>query len=122
MHSPGAAGIARNYLGYGDDGGTGSGTLTNFAWLYENSLRGLRGEAPGATPDIGLELFGMLARVERDLIAEATVPDAVTELKWGSDVTLELEPWLAFMLRYDSVDRDVGAEGGAFHVITPRVT
>jgi hypothetical protein len=122
MHSPGAAGIARNYLGYGDDGGTGSGRLTNLAGLYENSSRGLRGQSLGATPDLVLNLFGMLARVERDLVAEATIPDVVTELKWGGDLTLKLLPWLAFMLRYDSVDRDVDADGGAFRVMTPRVT
>jgi hypothetical protein len=122
MHSPGAAGIARNYLGYGDEGGTGSGTLTNLGWLYENSLRGLHGEAVGATPDLVLDLFGMLARVERELAPEATVPDAVTELKWGSDLTLKLLPWLAIMLRYDAVDREVDAEGGAFRALTPRLT
>jgi hypothetical protein len=121
MHSPGAAGIATNYLGYGEDGSTGSGALTNFALLYENSLRGLHGEPRGATPDLELNVFGMLARVERDLLAGATIPDDVTQLKWGSDVTLKLLPWLAFMLRYDMVDRDTSG-AGAFRAITPRVT
>jgi hypothetical protein len=122
MHSPGAAGIATNYLGFGEDGSTGSGTLTNVAWLYEHSLRGLHGEALGATPDLVLNVFGMLARVERRLLADATIPDDVTPLKWGSDLTLKLLPWLAFMLRYDSVDRDADADGGSFRVLTPRLT
>lgn len=122
MHSPGADGIATSYLGYGEEGGTGSGTLTNFAWLYENSLRGLRGEAPGAVPDLVLDLFGMLARVERDLVADAAIPADSTALKWGSDLTLKLSAWLAFMLRYDSVDRDADVAGGAFRALTPRIT
>jgi hypothetical protein len=123
MHSPGAAGIATGYLGYGEEGGTGSGTLTNLAWLYENSFRGLQGEPLGAkTPDLVLNVFGMLARVKRDLLAEATIPDAITALKWGSDLTLRLLPWLALMMRYDSVDRDADSGGGAFRVLTPRLT
>lgn len=123
MHSPGASGVATNYLAYGDEGGTGSGTVTNLAWLYENSWRGLHGEALGSTtPDLVLNVFGMLARAERDLIAEATAPDAITALKWGGDLTFKALPWLAFMLRYDAVDRDAGSSGGSFRVLTPRVT
>ncbi|HTV19512.1 MAG TPA: hypothetical protein VMG12_12590 [Polyangiaceae bacterium] len=120
MHSPGASGIADNYLGYGDDG-TGSGALTNFALLYENSYRGLRGQSLGMTPDLQLNVFGMLAHVERDLLPDATITPDVDELKWGSDLTLKLLPWLAFMLRYDTVDVDAGHDGSAFRVLTPRV-
>ena len=121
MHSPGASGIATNYLGYGE-GGAGSGELTNLALLYENSYRGVRGQSLGMTPDLQLSVFGMLARVERELLADALMPAHVTELKWGSDVTLKLLPWLAFMLRYDDVDVDAGGDGGAFRAVTPRLT
>jgi hypothetical protein len=36
-------------------------------------------------------------------------------------LTLKLSSWLAFMLRYDSVDIDATNDGGAFSAITPRV-
>jgi hypothetical protein len=122
MHSPGAAGIANNYLGYGELGSTGSGALSNVAALYENSLRALQGAPDGSIPDLGLSVFGMLVHARRDLQPEATTAADLTQLKWGSDLTLKLFPWLALMLRYDSVDLDTSTDGRAFRVVTPRVT
>jgi hypothetical protein len=122
MHSPGAAGIASNYLGYGDPGSTGSGALSNIALLYENSVRGLRGDPEGTVPDLALSVFGMMVHARRDLAIEATMPTDLEQLKWGTDVTLKMLPWLAVMLRYDSVDLDAESSGGAFRALTPRVT
>jgi hypothetical protein len=122
MHSPGAAGIANNYLGYGEVGSTGSGGLSNVAVLYESSLRALSGDPDGSTPDLGLSAFGMLVHARRDLLPGATIARDLTQLKWGSDLTLKLLPWLALMLRYDSVDLDASTDGRAFRAVTPRVT
>jgi hypothetical protein len=122
MHSPGGLGVAQNYLGWGEAGSSGSGTVTNLALLYENSLRGLAAEPEGGWPDLALGVFGMLARARRDLLPGAVLADDLTQLKCGTDLTLKLYPWLAFMLRYDSVDLDTAHSGRAFRVITPRVT
>lgn len=121
MHSPGGLGIAQNYLGWGEVGSTGSGKLTNFALLYENSLRGLAAQPEGRVPDLGLSVFGMLAHAQRDLLPDAALANDLTQLKWGTDLTLQLYQWLAFMLRYDSVDLDTDSSGQAFRIITPRV-
>jgi hypothetical protein len=121
MHSPGGLGVAQNYLAWGEAGSTGSGTVTNLAVLYENSLRGLAAEPEGSLPDLALSVFGMLAHARRDLLPGAVLADELTQLKWGTDLTLKTCPWLAFMLRYDSVDLDTTAPGQAFRVITPRV-
>jgi hypothetical protein len=122
MHSPGGLGVAQNYLAWGEAGSTGSGEVTNLAVLYESSLRGLAAEPEGSLPDLGLSVFGMLAHARRDLLPDAVLADDLSQLKWGTDLTLKLYPWLAFMLRYDSVDLDTARSGQAFRVITPRVT
>jgi hypothetical protein len=121
VHSPGAAGIANNYLGYGEAGSTGSGSLSNVALLYETSVRGLRGDPDGTVPDLALSVFGMMVHARRDLGLEATMPSDLEQFKWGSDLTLKMLPWLAVMLRYDSVDLDTERPGQAFRALTPRV-
>jgi hypothetical protein len=85
-------------------------------------LRGLAAEPEGRLPDLGLSVFGMLAHAHRDLLPDATLPNDLTQLKWGTDLTFKWFPWLAFMLRYDAVDLDANQSGQAFRVITPRVT
>jgi hypothetical protein len=122
MHSPGAAGIATNYLGFGEAGSTGSGALSNVALLYENSVRGLLGDPEGSVPDLALNVFGMMVHARRNLGLEATMGSDLEQLKWGSEVTLKMLPWLAVMLRYDSVDLDAQRAGQAFRALTPRVT
>lgn len=122
VHSPGGLGLANNYLAYGDVGSSGSGSLFNIGALYENSVQGLAGAPEGSWPDLALSAFGMLVNTHRDLAPEAVVSSTLNQLKWGSDLTLKLVPWLAFMLRYDSVDLDTNASGHAFRIVTPRVT
>src|SRR5205085_2613035 len=100
MHSPGGAGIANNYLAFGQPGSTGSGSLFNFAWFYENTLSNVQGrQADHPVPDLTLNVFGMLANANRDLLPGATISDSLNQLKWGADLTLTTTPWLAFMLR-----------------------
>jgi hypothetical protein len=123
LHSPGGAGIANNYLAFGQTGSTGTGTLTSLALLYENSLSNLQGRADNPIlPDLTLNLFGMMVNANRDLVPGATISDELNQLKWGADLTLTTLPWLAFMLRYDSVDLDTDNDGFDYGVITPRVT
>jgi hypothetical protein len=122
MHSPGGLGVAENYLAWGEAGSTGSGRLDNLSALYENSLRGLGGAPEGSLPDVALSAFGMLAHVQRDLQPEATLDPEVTQLKWGTDLTLKALPWLAAALRFDQVDLDAGHAGQAFRVLSPRIT
>jgi len=122
LHSPGGSGLANNYLAYGSLGSSGSGSLFSLGLLYENSVQGLAGSPEGRWPDLTLSLFGMLVNTRRELSPEAEVDRALDQLKWGSDLTLKLFPWLAFMMRYDMVDLDTRAPGHAFRVVTPRVT
>jgi hypothetical protein len=121
MHSPGGSGLANNYMGYGEVGSTGSGTMSNLAGLYENSLRELGGQSQNALPNLALSAFGMFTHARRELLPEATVPERLMQLKWGSDLTLKMLPWLSVMMRYDSVDLDAEADGRAFRVVTPRL-
>lgn len=121
MHSPGAAGIAQNYLGYGQPGSSGSGHMFNVAAQYDQSLNGLRGASEDRVPNVGWSVFGLMADSHRDLGPGATLPERLTQLKWGTDLTFTTLPWLALMLRYDQVNLDLGESGNMFHVITPRV-
>jgi hypothetical protein len=122
MHSPGGAGIAGNYMGFGQPGSTGSGSMVNFAFLYENSLSILQGKARGELlPDVTVNLFGMMANTNRDLTQIATISDKLHQLKWGTDVTVNTLNWLAFMLRYDQVHLDLDDSERTYAVITPRV-
>jgi len=122
LHSPGGSGLADNYLAYGSVGSSGSGSLFSLGLLYENSLQGLAGFPEGRWPDLAFSLFGMLVNTRRELEPGAEASAALDQLKWGSDLTLKLLPWLAFMLRYDNVDLDADAPGQAFRVVTPRIT
>lgn len=122
LHSPGGLGLANNYLAYGDVGSSGSGSLFSIGALYENSLQAVIGAPEGSWPDLAFSAFAMMVNTRRDLSPETQVSRALDQLKWGSDLTLKVVPWLAFMLRYDSVDLDANAPDHAFRIITPRVT
>jgi hypothetical protein len=121
MHSPGAAGIAENYLGYGQPGSSGSGHMLNVAAQYDQSMNTLLGASEEKLPNLAWSVFGLMADSHRDLAPEATLPERLTQLKWGTDLTLTTLPWLAFVLRYDQVHLDLDDAGNTFHVITPRV-
>ncbi len=123
MHSPGGGGIAGNYLGWRSDGRgtTGSGSMVNLGFLYENSLSKILGQTPADLPDLRLSAFGMLAKASRDVPTGSAIPDSLTQFKWGADLTLQALDWLAFMGRYDWVNVDMDNSGNNFSVITPRV-
>jgi hypothetical protein len=125
MHSFGGSGIATNYLGYGSQGSTGSGSLIGLGFLYENSLSIVQGKSRGAIlPDVTLNLFSMMASASRDLESGASIDKKVLGFKWGADVKVDTLSWLALMLRYDWVNPDMSNKdnkGHNFGVLTPRL-
>jgi len=129
MHSLGGAGIAANYMAYtgAPDVSTGSGSMFNLGFLYENTLSGIQGKPPGVLPEVTLNLFGLLANASLDL----PVPDPdsglvypqdrIKQLKLGADVNLQALQWLGVMLRYDAVNYDLDHPAYVFAAITGRV-
>ena len=124
MHSLSAAGVAANYMAYtgSPSDSTGSGSMFNFGFLYENTLSGIQGNAPGGLPEVTFSLFGLLADATRNLPAATTLTQSsLKQFKYGADVTLQSLSWLAFMLRYDAVNYDLDQPGYVFLSVTPRV-
>jgi len=131
MHSLSGMGIATNYMAWTNnpDNSTGSGSMINFGFLYENTLSGVQGRAPGSVPEVTLSIFGLLADASLNLPTGSDVKPAgsvdlqtsIKQFKYGADVTLQYLTWLAFMLRYDSVNYDLDHPGYVFLSVTPRV-
>jgi hypothetical protein len=128
MHSLGGSSLASNYLGFTGDvlNNTGSGSVFNLGFLYENTLSGIQGKAPGNVPDVTLNVFGLLADASIDLPANSTFVTmdhgqaSIKQFKYGADVTIQAQTWLAFMLRGDLVNYDLDHPGYIFAAITPR--
>jgi hypothetical protein len=131
MHSLSGAGVATNYLAWHNqtDNSTGSGSMINFGFLYENTLSGIQGKAPGNVPELTLSIFGLLADASLNLPDGSNVKPAgsdalqtsIKQFKYGADVTFQYLTWLAFMLRYDGVNYDLDHPGYVFLSVTPRV-
>jgi len=129
MHSLGGAGIAGNYMAFNNSltDSTGSGSMVNFGFLYENSWSNVMGLPPGTLPEWTFSFFGLLADASLDLPINAppTPPSMVTQntieqFKWGTDLTFQPLTWLGFMGRFDFVNYDVGHGGYVFDTITGR--
>lgn len=130
MHSLGGMGIATNYMAWTNnpDNSTGSGSMLNFGFLYENTLSDIQGKAPGSVPELTLSLFGLLADASLDLPAGSDVMQngstalqtSIKQFKYGADLTLQSLTWLAFMLRYDLVNYDLDHSGYVFASFTGR--
>jgi hypothetical protein len=126
MHSLSAEGLATNYLAWSNSptDSTGSGSLFNLGFLYENTLSGINGRAPGSTlPEVTLNVFGLLANASLDLPATSTLTqDRIRQLKYGADVEVQPLDWLKLMLRWDQVTYDLDHDGYIFSAISPRAT
>ncbi len=125
MHSLGGAGFATNYMGWTNSpaDSTGTGRTFNFGALYENTLSSVLGKTPGATPEVTLNVFGLLAAAKLDLPAGSLITqDSIRQLKYGADVELQALKWLGIMARYDEVVYDLEHSGYVFSAITPRLT
>ena len=131
MHSLSGAGIATNYMAWTNNpnNSTGSGSMINLGFLYENTLSGVQGRAPGGVPEVTMSIFGLLADASLNLPAGTDVRQpgsntpqtSIKQFKYGADVTLQSTTWLAFMLRYDGVNYDLDHPGYVFATVTPRV-
>jgi hypothetical protein len=129
MHSQGGLGIAANYLGWTNTpaSSTGTGSLFNLGFLYENSLSNLHSEPRQTLPDLKLSVFGLMANASLDLpVQEVYNPQyvnrtSIKQFKYGADVTLQALSWLGLMLRGDTVNYDLDNPGYIFSAITTRL-
>jgi len=126
MHAQGGLGIATNYMAYSNSpaNSTGTGSMFNLGFLYENTLSNVQGKAPGEVAhDVKLNVFGLLANASLDLPAGSSLTqDHIKQFKYGADVTVQALSWLSFMLRGDTVNYDLDHPGYIFSAITPRLT
>jgi hypothetical protein len=129
MHSLGGAGIAANYLAWTNSvaDSSGSGSMLNLGFLYENSLSNLQDKPQGSVmPDLTLNAFGLMSNASLDLPAASVVApylkqNRIRQIKYGADLTLQALEWLAFMGRFDQVIYDLDHPGYVFSSITGRV-
>lgn len=126
MHSLGGAGIAGNYMGFETSllHSTGTGNMINLGFVYENSFSEILGkERGGMIPDVTASAFGLMALASLDLPEGSMVTqDQIKQFKWGADAEVQIQQWLGFMLRYDSVNYDLDHSGYIFSGITGRLT
>ena len=123
MHSLGGSGVATNYMAFTNNtvASTGSGSMLNLGFLYENTLSGVLGKPAGGLPEVTLNIFGLLADARLDLPAGSPLPQQnIKQFKYGADVTLQSLTWLGFMLRADVVNYDMDNPGLIFASVTPR--
>jgi hypothetical protein len=124
MHAQNALGLAANYLQWNGDppSSTGTGSMLNLGFLYENTLANVLGVAPGSVPDLRLSVFGLLVNSSLDLPAGSTITlKSVKQFKYGIDLTYQALDWVAFMLRGDTVNYDLDIPGYIFSAITGRL-
>jgi hypothetical protein len=123
MHGLGGVGLATNYLGWTNTppSSTGSGSMTNLGFMYENSISNICGEEIGRVPDLAFSVFGLFTKSKLDLPVGSTFPqDSFKQVKYGVDATVQTLDWLSFMLRYDLVNLDMDHGGYIFSGITAR--
>lgn len=124
MHSIGAEGIARNYLGWSGSLGdsTGSGSMFNVGFAYENSLRRVL-NAGSDMPELRLSAFGLFADVRLDLPETSKITqDHIGQFKYGADLEFMPVDWLGLMARWDEVNYNLDHAGFIFSAITARMT
>ncbi len=124
MHSLGAAGIAANYMAWNNNppDSTGTGSMLNLGFLYENTLSSILDQPAGSLPEVTLNVFGLMANASLDLPTGTTISqDSIKQLKYGADLTFQPLSWLGLMARYDQVNYDLDHTGYVFSAITPRL-
>ena len=127
MHSLSGDGLATNYMAWSGSlsDSTGSGSMSNLGFLYENTLSGIQGKEQGsASPEVTLNVFGLFTDVSLDLPAGSVIAqDRMGQFKYGADVAVQARDWLNLMLRWDEVNYNLGDHPGyVFSAVTPRVT
>src|SRR5262249_26858055 len=125
MHALGGAGIATNYMGWANApaDSTGSGSMVNLGFLYENSLSVIQGKPKYTVmPEVTLNVFGLLADAGLDLPASSKIPQtSIKGFKYGADLTVQALDWLAFLGRFDIVNIDMDHPAYIFNTVTGRV-
>jgi hypothetical protein len=125
MHSLGGTGIATNYMAWQNtpSDSTGSGSMVNLGFLYENSLAGIQNKPKeSVSHDLTLNVFGLLADASLDLpTGSQLTQNKIKQFKVGADLTLQALNWLGLMVRYDSVNYDLDNAGYIFSAITSRL-
>jgi hypothetical protein len=125
MHSLGGFGVAQNYLALTNSptDSTGSGSMINLGFMYENTLSGFLGRPRGSMlPDVTVSLFGLYADASLDLPSTTTIQqNKLRQFKYGLDATLQLAEWIGLMLRGDLVNYDLDHGGYTFGALTGRV-
>lgn len=125
MHSLGGAGIAANYLAWNNSpsDSTGSGSIKNLGFLYENTLSGVEGRPRGSMlPDLTVSVFGLYADAGLDLpTGTKLTQNRIRQLKYGADATLQMATWVSFMVRGDIVDYDLDQPAYIFAAVTGRL-
>jgi hypothetical protein len=125
MHSLGGAGIAGNYMAWTNNppDSTGTGSMFNLGFLYENSLSSILDKPRGSVmPDLTLNVFGLMANASLDLPAGSVITqNKIRQFKYGADLTLQALKWLGFMARWDEVNYDLDHSGYVFSAITGRM-
>jgi len=126
MHAQGGLGIATNYLAYSNspENSTGTGSMVNVGFLYENSLSSFLGKAPGELAhDVKLNIFGLMTNASLDLPASTSLTQkSIKQFKYGADLTVQALNWLGVMLRGDTVNYDLDNPGLIFSAITTRLS
>ncbi len=130
MHSLGGVGLATNYMAWtgSTTDSTGTGTMFNLGFLWEDTLSGLLGRPPGNLPEVTVSAFGLLADAKLNLPATTTLPNFdptfnvrnIKQFKYGVDATVQALTWLGFMLRFDLVNYDLDSPGYIFDALTAR--
>jgi hypothetical protein len=123
MHSIGAEGVARNYFGWSGSlrDSTGSGSLLNVGFAYENSLRRILGASD--MPEVRLSAFGLFADVSIDLPeTSAITQDHIGQFKYGADLEFLPVDWFGLMARWDEVNYNLDHAGFIFSAMTARMT
>jgi hypothetical protein len=98
MHALGGDGLAANYLAWNNNPptSTGSGTMLNLGFLYENTLSNISGKEPGtAKPEVTLNVFGLLMDASLDLPEGTTLTQDSRSTGSGSwfDTTRSTTIW-----------------------------
>jgi hypothetical protein len=125
MHAQNGNGLAWNYLGWTNDppNNTGSGTMYNLGFQYENSVSNIRGTTPNTAPDLKFSVFGLLTNASFDLPEKSNFSQPkLKQIKYGADATLQALSWLSVMLRGDTVNYDMDHGGYIFSAITGRLS
>ncbi len=125
MHSLSADGLATNYLAWSGSlsDSTGSGSMLNVGFVYENSLSNVLGQPRGTVPDLKFSAFGLLADITLDLPEESIITqERIGQFKYGADLEYQALTWLSAMVRWDEVNYNMDHPGYKFSAITGRLT